>query len=72
MAHYERLAGSASSVLSVSIFMVGAVLAGMSQLFYDDTVRPIIYTMFFGVILSNVIATTIPKPKTAITKTAPV
>ena len=72
MAHYERLAGSASSVLSVSVFMLGAVLALLSQLFYNDTVRPIVYTMFFGVILSNVIATTIPKPIPVATKTAPV
>lgn len=62
MAHYERLAGSASSVLSVSIFMLGAILATLSQLFFDDSVRPIVYTMLVSVILSNLVATTIPAP----------
>lgn len=72
MAHYERLAGSASSVLSVSIFMIGAVLAGLSQLLYDDTVRPIVYTMFLGVLASNLIAITIPKPDKPVSAPPPV
>lgn len=72
MAHYERLAGSASSVLSVSIFMIGAVLAGLSQLLYNDTVRPIVYTMFLGVLASNLIALTIPHPRKPITDIPPV
>jgi len=63
MAFYDRLAGSAASVISVTAFMVGAPLAALSQVFFDGTVNPMIFVMFGSCVIANLIAATIPKSK---------
>lgn len=62
LAYFDRLSGSASSLMSVSVFMIGAVLGALSGVFYDGTLRPIVLTMAAALLVANVIALTIPRP----------
>ena len=45
--HFDK-SGSATSLMSVSVFMFGSLLGLSSGLFYDGTLRPIVYTMLAG------------------------
>ena len=63
LAYFDRLSGSASSLMSISMFMVGAVLGALSGLFYDGTLRPVVFTMLAAVIVANLIALTIRRPE---------
>jgi len=62
MSFYDRLAGSAASVMSVTMFVVGAPLAALSQLFFDGSVGPMIFVMLGASLTANLIAATIPRP----------
>ena len=60
MAHFDRQAGSASSLATVSMFLLGGLLGAASGLFYDGSLRPIVFTMATSVVVANVIARSIP------------
>lgn len=60
--HFDRLSGSATSLMSVSVFLFGSLLGLASGLIYDGTLRPIVYTMLAALIVANLIAMSIPKP----------
>jgi len=63
LAYFDRLSGSAVSLMNVAVFLTGSVLGVASGLFYDGTLRPVIYTMAVAAIVANLIALTIPPPK---------
>ncbi len=63
--HFDRLSGSATSLMSVAVFLFGSLLGLASGLFYDGSLRPIVYTMLGGLIAANLIALTIPAPAPA-------
>ena len=61
--HFDRLAGSATSLMSVAVFLFGSLLGLASGLFYDGTLQPIVYTMLGGLVAANLVAMTIPRPE---------
>lgn len=63
LAHFNQLSGSAVSLMNVTVFLFGSVLGVASGLFYDGTLRPIVYTMLAGIVCANLIALTIPRSK---------
>ena len=63
LAHFERLAGSATALLNTSTFLFGAALGALSALFHDGTLNPIVLTMAASVLIANLIAETIDAPK---------
>jgi DHA1 family bicyclomycin/chloramphenicol resistance-like MFS transporter len=46
MSHFDKLAGSASSVYTTLMFGAGAVFGAVSGLFFDGSLRPMAITMF--------------------------
>ena len=61
--HFDRLSGSATSLMSVAVFLFGSLLRLASGLFYDGTLQPIVYTMLGGLVAANLVAMTIPRPE---------
>lgn len=54
--HYDKLAGSASSVYTTMFFSMGAILGAVSSLFFDGTLRPIAITMLCASVAANLCA----------------
>ena len=71
LAYFDRLSGSAVSLMNVAVFLFGSFLGVLSGLFYDGTLRPIVYTMATAAITANLIALTIPAPRGFVGDEAP-
>ena len=63
LAHFDRLSGSAVSLMNVAVFLFGSLLGTATGLFFDGTLKPVIYTMAAGVVVANLIALSIPAPE---------
>jgi len=62
LAHFDRLSGSAVSLMNVTVFLSGSVLGIVTSMFFDGTLKPIIYTMAAAVAVANLVALSIPAP----------
>jgi len=62
ISYYSELSGSATSINSTSAFFVGAVLSGLTSLFFDGTLLPIAAVMLLAAILCTIFAFSIPYP----------
>jgi MFS transporter, DHA1 family, multidrug resistance protein len=60
---FDRLAGSASSLMATSSFVFGGLLGAGAAYLHDGTLRPVMTTMLAAVIVANLIALTIHAPK---------
>ena len=56
MSHFEKLAGSAASFYTTLMFSMGAIFGGISGLFFDDTLRPVVTTMLAASIAANLMS----------------
>ncbi len=63
LAPFGHLSGSANSLISTASFLFGSVLGVVSGLLYDGSLNPIVITMAAGVLLANIVASTIPEPR---------
>jgi DHA1 family bicyclomycin/chloramphenicol resistance-like MFS transporter len=59
---FDRLAGSAASLMATASFVFGGVLGALSSALHDGTLRPVMATMLLAVVMANLIAATIPAP----------
>lgn len=59
MSHFDRLAGSASSLYTTFMFSMGAAFGLVSGFFFDGTLRPMVATMLCASLAANAVATTI-------------
>ena len=62
LAHFDRLSGSAVSLMNVAVFFSGSFLGVVTGLFFDGSLNPIIYTMAGAVTVGNLVALSIPAP----------
>jgi MFS transporter, DHA1 family, multidrug resistance protein len=51
--NYDRLAGSASSLYTTLLFSTGAVFGAMSGVFFDGSLRPMVFTMVVATVAAN-------------------
>jgi DHA1 family bicyclomycin/chloramphenicol resistance-like MFS transporter len=51
--NYDRLAGSASALYTTLLFSTGALFGAVSGVFFDETLRPMAFTMFAATVLAN-------------------
>jgi DHA1 family bicyclomycin/chloramphenicol resistance-like MFS transporter len=51
--NYDRLAGSASSLYTTLLFSTGALFGAVSGVFFDETLRPMAFTMAVATVLAN-------------------
>jgi DHA1 family bicyclomycin/chloramphenicol resistance-like MFS transporter len=58
MSHFDRLAGSASSLYTTLLFSSGAIFGAISGRFFDNTLLPMAVTMFVASVLANACAFT--------------
>jgi len=58
MSHFGSLAGSASSLYTTLLFSSGAVFGAVSGLYFDNTLRPMVITMFVASLIANLLAFT--------------
>jgi DHA1 family bicyclomycin/chloramphenicol resistance-like MFS transporter len=65
LAPFGKLSGSATSLMSMSMFLFGSILGVVSGWFYDGTLMPIVMTMLAALLIGNLIAMTIPAPNLA-------
>ena len=65
MAHFDKLAGSASSFYTTLMFAVGAGLGGISGYFFDATLLPMALTMLCASVTATLLGATIRSPKRA-------
>jgi DHA1 family bicyclomycin/chloramphenicol resistance-like MFS transporter len=56
MRQFDRLAGSASSLYTTSMFAMGSIFGAVSGLFFDGTLRPMVLTMLVASAAANLIA----------------
>jgi hypothetical protein len=63
LAYFDRLSGSAVSLMNVTVFLFGSALGVVTGLFFDGTLKPIIYTMAVAITVGNLNALGIPAPK---------
>jgi DHA1 family bicyclomycin/chloramphenicol resistance-like MFS transporter len=56
MGHFDRLAGSASSLYTTLLFSSGAIFGAVSGMFFDSTLLPMAVTMFVASLLANACA----------------
>lgn len=59
---FDRLAGSASSLMATASFVFGGLLGVLTSAMHDGSLRPVMATMLGAVVLANLIAATIPAP----------
>ncbi len=59
---FDRLAGSASSLMATSSFVFGGLLGALAAYLHDGTLRPVMTTMLAAVVIANLIALTIAPP----------
>jgi DHA1 family bicyclomycin/chloramphenicol resistance-like MFS transporter len=58
MSHFDRLAGSASSLYTTLLFSSGAIFGAISGVFFNGTLLPMAVTMFVASVLANACAFT--------------
>jgi len=58
MSHFGSLAGSASSLYTTLLFSSGAVFGAVSGIYFDNTLRPMVITMFVASLIANLLAFT--------------
>lgn len=58
MSHFDRLAGSASSLYTTLLFSSGAIFGAVSGLYFDNTLLPMAITMFVASLAANACAFT--------------
>lgn len=63
LTQFKRLVGSASSLMGITMFLMGGILGAISGVFHDGTLKPMIYTMIGAIIVGNLILMGIPRPK---------
>jgi DHA1 family bicyclomycin/chloramphenicol resistance-like MFS transporter len=63
LAHFDHLSGSAVSLMNVAVFLFGSLLGITTGIFFDGSLKPIVYTMATAMIVGNLIALYIPTPK---------
>jgi len=51
--NYDRLAGSASSLYTTLLFSTGALFGAVSGVFFDGSLRPMVFTMLVATVLAN-------------------
>ena len=56
MRHFDRLAGSASSLYTTLMFGMGSVFGAVSGVFFDGTLRPMVITMLVASVAANLCA----------------
>lgn len=56
MGHFQKLAGSASSLYTTLLFSSGAIFGAVSGLFFDGTLLPMALTMFVASLAANATA----------------
>jgi DHA1 family bicyclomycin/chloramphenicol resistance-like MFS transporter len=56
MGHFQKLAGSASSLYTTLLFSSGAIFGAVSGVFFDGTLLPMALTMFIASFAANVTA----------------
>lgn len=57
MSHFDRLAGSASSLYTTLMFSLGAIFGLVSGYFFDGTLKPMVTTMLCSSLAANAVAT---------------
>ena len=62
LAHFDRLSGSAVSLMNVAVFLFGSVLGVVTGVFFDGSLKPVVFTMAAAVTIGNLIALYIPAP----------
>jgi hypothetical protein len=65
MSFFSELAGSASSVYTTLMFLLGGILGALVGAFYDGTLLPMIGVMAAASTAANLIAVTMPSRETA-------
>ncbi len=63
LTYFDRLSGSAVSLMNVTVFLFGSGLGVLSGVYFDGSLQPMVYTMFAAAFVANVIAATIPAPE---------
>ena len=63
LANFNRLAGSAGALMSMSTFTFGALLGALSGWLYDGTLRPIVVIMASAIAVATLICWTTPPPR---------
>ncbi len=66
LTRFKRLVGSASSLMGISVFLMGGLLGALSGFLHDGTLRPMLYTMIGGIVVGNLIVLAIPRPNGAL------
>jgi DHA1 family bicyclomycin/chloramphenicol resistance-like MFS transporter len=56
MGYFKRLSGSAASVFTTSMFLIGSGLGALTSVFFDGSLVPMASMMFLATTLSNVLA----------------
>lgn len=65
MAHFHKLAGSASSFYTTLMFALGAIFGSISGYFFDGSLQPMVVTMLVASLASNLVFFGIRKPVAA-------
>ena len=60
MSYFRELSGSATSIVTTGMFVLGAGFGALSGLFHDGTLMAMTGTMLAAALLSNLVAWTIP------------
>jgi hypothetical protein len=55
MSHFDKLAGSASSFFTTSMFATGAIFGSISGMFFDGTLVPMVVTMLAASCAANLL-----------------
>ena len=66
LTQFKRLVGSASSLMGITMFLIGGVLGAFSGFLHDGTLKPMIYTMIAAIVVGNLILSGIPRPERAV------
>jgi len=56
MGHFKRLSGSAASVFTTALFVIGSGLGALTSVFFDGSLVPMTTLMFAATTVSNVLA----------------
>jgi DHA1 family bicyclomycin/chloramphenicol resistance-like MFS transporter len=64
MGFFQQLAGSASSVYTTMMFLLGGLLGALTGVFYDGSLLPVVGMMALASIAANAIAWTLPSRST--------
>ena len=62
LTQFKRLVGSASSLMGITMFLMGGLLGAFSGFLHDGTLKPMVYTMIGSIVVGNLILLGIPRP----------